>query len=165
MRKLGAILGSLIFFLLAPGTVAGFVPWWITGWQSAAVLPGQAAAQLVGFALVGLGLVPLLDSFARFALVGLGTPAPIAPTSSLVVSGFYRYVRNPMYLGVVTVILGQALVFADVRLVVYAVLVWVAFALFVLGYEEWVLARRYGDEYAQYCENVPRWVPRLSAWH
>jgi protein-S-isoprenylcysteine O-methyltransferase Ste14 len=161
MRRTGALLGSLIFLVLAPGSVAGLIPWWITDWKTAAAFSGKEELRLAGFVLLGLGLVPLLESFARFALIGLGTPAPIAPTSYLVVSGFYRYVRNPMYAGVVTVIFGQALVFADLRLLAYAVLVWLTFELFVLIYEEPVLERTYGEEYARYRTNVPRWIPRF----
>ena len=161
MRKIGALLGSLTFLVLAPGTVAGLIPWWITHWQAAAEFSGQEALRLAGFLLLTLGLVPLLESFGRFALEGQGTPAPIAPTVHLVVSGFYRHVRNPMYVGVTTVIVGQALVFADVRLLAYAVFVWLMFALFVVIYEEPVLERTYDGEYTRYRANVPRWIPRL----
>ena len=114
--------------------------------------------------LWGSGSCRCSKSFARFALKGLGTPAPIAPTAHLVVSGFYRFVRNPMYVGVLAAILGQALVFANWRLFAYAGLVWLMFELFVLIYEEPTLKRTFGQEYAAYRANVPRWVPRFTPW-
>ena len=106
----------------------------------------------------------LLDSFARFALEGLGTPAPIAPPRNLVVSGLYRHVRNPIYVAVVAVILGQAVLFADWRLLGYGALIWLAFHTFVLAYEEPTLRQSYGAEYESYRANVPRWLPRLTPW-
>jgi len=106
----------------------------------------------------------VIECFARFALKGIGTPAPVAPTQNLVVSGLYRHFRNPMYVGVVTAILGQALVFGSPALVVYAAVVFAGFFLFVLGYEEPALRRQFGAEYEAYCSNVPRWIPRIRPW-
>jgi protein-S-isoprenylcysteine O-methyltransferase Ste14 len=97
-------------------------------------------------------------------LQGLGTPAPVLPTSHLVVSGLYRYVRNPMYVGVAAAILGQGLLFGDKDTLAYGVLVWVAFHLFVFFYEEPTLRHRFGEEYEIFCRNVPRWIPRLHPW-
>ena len=106
----------------------------------------------------------MVDSFARFALQGLGTPAPIAPTQRLVVTGLYRYVRNPIYIAVVAVIFGQALLFGDWRLLWYGALLWLAFHLFVVMYEEPTLKESFGAEYEAFRINVPRWIPRLTAW-
>jgi protein-S-isoprenylcysteine O-methyltransferase Ste14 len=114
--------------------------------------------------LVVAGLPVLLDSFARFALQGLGTPAPIFPTRHLVVSGMFQYVRNPMYVAVLSLILGQGLLFGNVRVLEYGIAVWVAFYLFVLVYEEPTLRNSYGLEYEEFCANVPRWIPRLRPW-
>jgi len=113
----------------------------------------------LGALFIAAGLFVLLESFARFALEGRGTPAPVLPTSRLVVHGFYRYVRNPMYAAVVSVILGQALLLGNVWLLGYAALVWTAFHLFVLLYEEPKLRRSYGGEYEAYCARVRRWWP------
>ena len=110
------------------------------------------------------GLAVLLDSFARFALRGLGTPAPVLPPSRLVVTGLYRHVRNPMYVAVVSLIVGQGLVLGDPRVIGYGACVWLAFHLFVLGYEEPTLRRTFGAEYERFCANVPRWIPRLRPW-
>ena len=164
MRRLSAVLGSVFFLLLAPGTVAGLVPWWISHWRMQAPLLGFAAFRMLGGLLVALGLPVLLDSFARFALQGLGTPAPVYPTRHLVVTGLYRYVRNPMYVAVVWIILGQGLVLGDVRVLGYGGLVWLVFHLFVLAYEEPVLRRSFGPEYDAFCSHVPRWIPRLRPW-
>ena len=106
----------------------------------------------------------LLDSFARFALQGVGTPAPVFPTRHLVVTGLYRYVRNPMYLAVLSTIFGQAVFLANVTLLEYAGLVGVLFYLFVLLYEEPTLRKTFGPEYEDYCKAVPRWIPRFTAW-
>ncbi len=99
MKKLWAVLGSIVFFVIAPGTVVGLIPWLMTGWRIRTLLPGYAPVRIVGIALLIVGLVPLVESFGR-ALQGLGTPAPIAPSEKLVVGGFYRHVRNPVYVGV-----------------------------------------------------------------
>jgi protein-S-isoprenylcysteine O-methyltransferase Ste14 len=134
IRRVSAVLGSVFFLLLAPGTVAGVVPWWISGWRIRAPLPQFSPFRWLGVLLIVAGVPVLLDSFARFPLKGLGTPAPVFPTRHLVVSGLYRYVRNPMYLAVAAVILGQGLLFGDLRVLEYGVLVWTAFHLFVLFY-------------------------------
>jgi protein-S-isoprenylcysteine O-methyltransferase Ste14 len=104
-------------------------------------------------------------SFLRgLALEGAGTPAPIAPTERLVVGGAYRHLRNPMYVAVLSIIFGQALLFADWSLVVYAGAVAVTVFMFVKLYEEPTLASRYGEEYETYRRAVPGWVPRLTPW-
>jgi len=164
MRRLWASLGSVVFFLLAPGLVAGLAPWWISRWRMQPPLLGLSLLRVAGAALIAVGTPALLDSFARFALQGLGTPAPIFPTRHLVVTGLYRHVRNPMYVGVVSVIAGQGLLLGSARVLEYGVLVWMAFSLFVIGYEEPTLRRTFGAEYERFCANVPRWIPRLRPW-
>ena len=164
MSKITAVLGSALFFVVAPVMVAGVIPWLITHWQFRPPFLAVEATRLAGVAFIIAGVPGLLDSFARFALEGLGTPAPIAPTRNLVVSGLYRYVRNPMYVAIVAVILGQAVLFADWRLFGYGALIWLAFQIFVLAYEEPTLRRSYGAEYERYRANVPRWLPRLTPW-
>jgi protein-S-isoprenylcysteine O-methyltransferase Ste14 len=159
-----AILGSALFFAVAPSTLAGLVPWWITHWEFRPPFFGLDATRAVGILLIVAGLPGLVDSFARFALQGLGTPAPMAPTQNLVVTGLYRYVRNPIYVALVAVILGQAVLFGDQRLLAYGVLVWLAVHAFVLAYEEPVLAQNFGPEYEDFRANVPRWIPRLTPW-
>jgi protein-S-isoprenylcysteine O-methyltransferase Ste14 len=117
-----------------------------------------------GGVLIALGAIGLVDSFVRFAVQGLGTPAPVFPTRRLVVSGIYRYVRNPMYVAVVSAILGQGLLLGNVFLMEYGGFVWVATHLFVLLYEEPTLRASFGSEYDTFCAQVPRWIPRLRPW-
>lgn len=164
MTRAGALLGSLAFLVVAPGTVAGLLPWWISGWRVQRPFLGAVELRLAGAVLLLLGAAALVDSFARFALRGLGTPAPVAPPRRLVVTGLYRHVRNPMYTGLVAAILGQALLFGNAALLLYALLVWLAVHLFVVLYEEPTLARTFGDEYAAFRASVPRWIPRVRGW-
>src|SRR5467141_89099 len=164
MSKAIAVLGSALFFVIAPLVLAGFVPWWVTQWEFRPAFFGVDLTRILGGILIIVGVPGVVDSFARFALEGLGTPAPIAPTQKLVVTGLYRYVRNPIYVALVAVILGQAALFGDWRLMTYGGLMWLAFHAFVLTYEEPVLAQRFGTQYEDFRANVPRWIPRLSPW-
>jgi len=159
-----SIVGSAIFLVVAPGVVAGWVPWWISGWRFQTPFAGMTILRVAGGIMIAVGAIGLLDSFVRFAIQGLGTPAPVLPTRHLVVTGLYRYVRNPMYVAVVAVILGQAILFGDLRLMTYGGLLWLSFHGFVLAYEEPVLAESFGVQYEDFRANVPRWIPRLSPW-
>lgn len=161
MTRPVAIAGSILFFFLVPGTFAGLIPWWITRWDTSY---SNTALIVVGGLMVAAGLLALIASFARFALDGLGTPAPVAPPKTLVVTGLYRFVRNPMYVAVMTIVLGQALVFYSAALIAYGVAVWLAFQAFILMYEEPTLRVTFGDPYAAYFAAVPRWIPRLKPW-
>ena len=161
MRSATAIVGSALFFVIAPGTVAGFIPWWLSRWE---FQPCWAPLRAFGVLLILAGLPGLLDSFRRFALEGLGTPAPVAPPARLVVTGLYRHVRNPMYVSILTVILGQAALLGDWRLVGYATVLALAFHLWVVAYEEPTLQQSFGAQFATYRANVPRWLPRLNPW-
>ena len=159
--KARAALGSGLFLLVAPGIVAGLGPWLITNYEPADPLP---ALQILGACLGVAGVLALLGSFARFVLEGIGTPAPVAPTQRLVVGGLYRYVRNPMYLAVGAIIVGQALVLGRYGLLAYAGAFFAIVASFVLTYEEPALEDEYGEEYRAYKRNVPGWWPRLRPW-
>ena len=160
-----AIAGSAIFLVIAPGIIAGYIPWRICRWHIDAPLACIFPFRVLGGLLIAAAFPVLLDSFARFAFQGLGTPAPIFPTRHLVVNGLYRYVRNPMYMAVVSLILGQGLVFGDVRILEYGIAIWAAFHLFVLIYEEPTLRRTFGFEYEDFCRNVRRWIPRMRPWN
>ncbi len=155
-----AVLGSVVFLAVAPGVVAGVGPALITGWEVEERLPGELRA--LGFVLVLISAGFLLHAFGRFALEGLGTPAPVAPTRRLVVGGVYRFVRNPMYLAVLGMIAGQALVFGSLGLLAYGLVVACAFVAFVRLYEEPTLRAEYGAEYDAYRAAVPGWIPRLT---
>jgi protein-S-isoprenylcysteine O-methyltransferase Ste14 len=160
-----ALLGSAIFLVVAPGTIAGLIPWWIGRWQVRAAFPGFVMARVVGAMLVIFGVVVVLECFARFAIQGLGTPAPIAPPRHLVVTGSYRFVRNPMYVAVLSLVFGQALWFGDTRIFAEGLLFWLATHLFVMLYEEPTLLRSFGNEYRAFAAHVPRWLPRLTPWN
>jgi len=160
--RIGAVLGSLLFLVLAPGVVALYLPWRLSGWRTQPPLFGLEATRWLGVLLIALGTPALLDAFARFALQGRGTPAPVLPPERLVVHGLYRFVRNPMYVAVVSIILGQALLLGSVELLAYAAVIWLGFHVFVLAYEEPALRRQFGQAYRDYCAAVPRWIPR--AW-
>jgi protein-S-isoprenylcysteine O-methyltransferase Ste14 len=164
VQRTRAILGSALFLVAAPGVLAGLVPWWLTRWQLRPPFLGLELTRAIGIILILVGVPGLVASFARFALQGLGTPAPVAPPRHLVVTGLYRFVRNPMYMAVLAVILGQALLLADWRLIVYGGAFWVACHLFVVIYEEPVLRRTFGEEYEVFRTNVPRWIPRATPW-
>ena len=164
IRKVLAIVGSAVFLVIAPGFVAGLVPWWISHWHIQAPLFGFPPLRFAGGALIALGVIGLLDSFVRFAVQGVGTPAPVFPTRHLVVSGLYRYVRNPMYVAVVSAIFGQGLLLENAMLLEYGGLVWLLFHLFVLLYEEPTLRASFGAEYKVFSTEVPRWIPRLTPW-
>lgn len=163
MRNVRAIAGSAVFFLLAPGTVAGFVPWLLSHRYNLDLTdrPGFVPA---GALLVLAGLPVLIHSFARFASEGLGTPAPVAPTERLVVGGIYRFIRNPMYVAVLAIVFGQALLFASGSILLYGAVCAVAMVSFVRLYEEPTLALRYGADYEAYRRSVPGWRPRLTPW-
>jgi protein-S-isoprenylcysteine O-methyltransferase Ste14 len=164
IRKAAATIGSAVFLVIAPGVVAGLAPWWISHWRLERAFLGFEPFRALGGVLVSFGAIGLLDSFLRFALQGLGTPAPVFPTRHLVVTGLYRHVRNPMYVAVVSAIGGQALIFGNVNLLEYGAVAWLFFHLFVLVYEEPTLAARFGAEYKVFCAAVPRWLPRLTPW-
>jgi len=163
MRRSRAALASAAFFVVAPGAVVGLIPWLITHWEFRQPWPAWVVAQVIGALLIVVGLVPPVSAFVEFVKAG-GTPMPIAPTQRLVVSGFNRYIRNPMYFGLVLVILGQALLFVSIGLLIYAAIAWVIPAAFVRWYEEPTLARQYGAEYEAYRHAVPAWWPRLRPW-
>jgi protein-S-isoprenylcysteine O-methyltransferase Ste14 len=166
MRRATAAAGSIAHFVLQPGVVAGLVPWWLTGWRVRHPAPSWAWAPLrvAGLGLLAAGVLVLVQAFVRFVVEGVGTPAPIAPTRELVVGGPYRYVRNPIYLAVVAVIVGQALALGQPGLLLYAAAVGGATAAFAHGHEEPTLRRRFGAQYQAYRRAVPAWWPRRHPW-
>lgn len=153
-------LRSLLFFIAAPGAVAGYIPlaFLLTGPQLE-----MKALSYLALLLWGLGLFMLVWCFWDFLSKGQGTPAPIDPPKQLVVSGLYRYVRNPMYVGVLLVIFGHFLWFGYWSILAYAAVVFTAFSTFVVFYEEPHLRRTFGTAYEGYCKQVPRWIPRFRA--
>jgi protein-S-isoprenylcysteine O-methyltransferase Ste14 len=158
MSRGRAAAGTVVFLLLAPGVVAGVIPWLLTRWEvdQALWIPLRLAGGVILASSVGV----LLHAFARFVVEGIGTPAPVAPTERLVIGGVYRYVRNPMYLAVVGAIVGQALFLGQVELVIYAGVIQLLFVAFVHWYEEPTLRKQFGNDYDNYRQAVPAWIPR-----
>jgi protein-S-isoprenylcysteine O-methyltransferase Ste14 len=150
---------ALLFLIIAPGTLAGLIPWYIAGGnlRPTGDIP---PIQWLGLILLVAGWAVLLWCARDFAYKGRGTPAPYDPPRALVTSGLYEFTRNPMYVGVVTAIIGQAVWFWSWQVLAYAVIVAVGFHLRVLLYEEPVLTRSFGDDYVTYCARVPRWIPK-----
>jgi protein-S-isoprenylcysteine O-methyltransferase Ste14 len=151
-------LKSLIFLILAPGIVAGYIPLALLR-QGSQIETGFFA--YLAFPLWLIGSIILLWSFWNFLVQGRGTPAPIDPPKELVATGFYRYVRNPMYVAVLTIIIGHFLWFGYWNLLIYAIIVFIAFHTFVTYYEEPTLKRKFGVSYENYLKKVPRWIPRF----
>ena len=152
-------LKSIIFFILAPGTVAGFIPLGLL-LNGSHIQTGFLSYLAIPLWLVGLAM--LVWCFWDFVQKGKGTPAPIEPPKELVVSGLYNYVRNPMYVGVLLVIIGHFLWFGFWNLLIYALLVFLAFSAFVIFYEEPNLKQRFGSTYEAYLKRVPRWIPKIK---
>jgi len=152
-------LKNLVFTLVVPGTVAVYVPWLIARGQPVGSL-GYVLASLV---LVLVGGTIYLWCLWDFATFGRGTPAPVDSPKRLVVRGLYRYTRNPMYVGVLAVILGWAVLFQAFALVPYAIAVGAVVHLFIILYEEPHLRRVFGTEYEEYCSRVGRWLPTASS--
>jgi protein-S-isoprenylcysteine O-methyltransferase Ste14 len=158
---LQALLGTVLFVPTVPGTVVGVMPWWLSsGWRLEPPFFGVVGTRWVGVGMM-LAALPLFVKFlGRFVFEGHGTPAPVAPTKHLVVGGPFRWVRNPGYVAVVSMIVGQGLVLGSAAVLVYALAVAAAFQGFVVLYEEPTLRRTFGAEYDDYCRRVPRWIPR-----
>jgi protein-S-isoprenylcysteine O-methyltransferase Ste14 len=155
------LLKTLVFTILVPGTVVVLVPRWLMRGESA--LQGGWTGAAGGLLLICGGAVYLRCAW-DFAVRGRGTPAPVDPPRTLVVSGVYRYVRNPIYLGVLSVLVGEAMLFRSSVLLGYAGAFFLACHLFVTMVEEPTLRRKFGAAHERYCASVPRWLPRLKPW-
>jgi len=151
-------LKSLLFLIIAPGMVAGYIP--LALLRKGSMISTGFLAYLA-FPLWIIGAVILLWSFWNFLVQGRGTPAPIDPPKELAATGFYRYTRNPMYVGVLLVIIGHFLWFGFWNLLFYAVVIFFAFNAFIAYYEEPTLKKNFGAAYDEYCQRVPRWIPKL----
>jgi protein-S-isoprenylcysteine O-methyltransferase Ste14 len=152
------IVKTSLFSIVVPGTVAVLIPRWLIG---GFYLPENAPLSWLGIGFIVFGAAVYLRCAWEFAVRGLGTPAPISPTKFLVTTALHRHVRNPMYIGVALVILGEAALFRSVHLVLYAALMLGTAHLFVISYEEPTLRRQFGKSYEEYFNAVPRWIPKL----
>lgn len=153
------LLKNIIFTIFVPGTITILIPYGILTRNFVAVPSQWAMPQYLALLPALLGVSVYVRCVWDFASVGRGTPAPIDPPKVLVVRGLYRYVRNPIYLGVLVVLLGEAAFFESWALLRYAIGVFLIFHLFVIVYEEPGLRRKFGESYGRYCRNVRRWTP------
>jgi protein-S-isoprenylcysteine O-methyltransferase Ste14 len=151
-------LKSLLFLILAPGMVAGYIPLVLLR-NGPRVETGFFA--YLAFPLWLAGSTILLWSFWNFLHQGGGTPSPTEPPKELVAVGFYRYVRNPMYFGIILMLIGYFLWFGYRSLLLYGVIVFVLTHWFVVLYEEPTLIGKFGASYEAYRKRVPRWIPKL----
>jgi protein-S-isoprenylcysteine O-methyltransferase Ste14 len=157
-RTLGPILKTTLFTIFVPGTVAVVVPYWLLrGFPS----PPSGPLTWAGILIILVGAAIYLRCAWEFAVRGLGTPAPIAPTKFLVTTALHRYVRNPMYIGVALVIVGESALFRRPHLLDYAAAMLLIAHTFVVLYEEPTLHRQFGESYDAYRRSVPRWIPKL----
>jgi len=160
MSSLWLGLRSLLWAAALPGIVAGYVPWRYLGLGQVRIA-WRDPVQLLGILLAALGVGLLATCIWEFARRGRGTLAPVDPPRQLVVQGLYRFVRNPMYVSVATILLGELLIARSAALTVYCA-GWLALVnLFVIGYEEPALRRQFGESYERYTKTVGRWIPRL----
>ena len=153
-------LKTLIFTMMVPGTVTVFIPYWLVQQDIRWFSLDIGAVRFLGVLLILAGAATYLWCAWDFTFTGRGTPAPIDPPKELVVKGLYSYVRNPMYVGVLLILLGEALLFESVVVLLYALLLLSASHLFVVFYEEPTLARMFGSSYERYRRSVRRWLPR-----
>jgi protein-S-isoprenylcysteine O-methyltransferase Ste14 len=158
------LLKTAFFFVLVPGTVAGYLPYAMLQRRGLWVMPEIGAAQGPGALLILLGAAGLLWCGWHFAVTGRGTPAPFDPPRRLVAKGPYLYVRNPMYVTVATALIGESLFFESWLLVRYLAVFWLIIHLFVLLYEEPTLHGKFGESYGEYLRAVPRWIPRFPGY-
>jgi protein-S-isoprenylcysteine O-methyltransferase Ste14 len=157
-RALGSILKTILFTIFVPGSVLVLIPYLLLGGFTR---PASGLLAWFGGLLILSGAAIYVSCAWEFAVRGLGTPAPIAPTKFLVATGFHRFVRNPMYIGVFLVLLGEAAVFHSAVLLAYAACFCVPVHLFVVFYEEPTLRRQFGESYDEYRRVVPRWIPKF----
>ena len=157
-RRIWPILNTALFTIVVPGTVAVLLPRWLIGGFRQAE---HGILSWLGWVGMVCGAVIYFRCAWEFAVRGLGTPAPIAPTKFLVTTALHRYVRNPMYLGVATFIVGEAALFRSWHLALYAGIMLTIAHVFVVFYEEPTLRRQFGESYEEYFRSVPRWIPKL----
>jgi protein-S-isoprenylcysteine O-methyltransferase Ste14 len=156
---LSLFLRNLFFTILQPGLVAGLIPYWILGRKAMSVpIQPQKFHQYLGVMIFIVGLGIMLSCIVNFAIKGRGTLSPADPTKHLVVAGLYKYSRNPMYLGVIMMLIGEAVFFQSSALWIYLVVVFIGFHLFILMHEEPRLKKDFEAEYKEYCKKVRRWI-------
>lgn len=157
------LLRSIFFTILQPGTVTVLIPYWLVSSRGTGMASTDQPLRYLGLPLIVIGASVLLWCIWDFFSHGRGTISPIDPPKHLVVRGLYRYVRNPMYVAVVTILFGEAIFFMSAPILIEAGVFIVLANLFVLGYEEPALRRQFGESYESYTQTVGRWIPRYRS--
>lgn len=161
MNSFWLFLRAAFWTVLLPGLLAGYIPWRYFRVRNAEL---SGVADVPGLVLIGIGLIILLASIVEFDAAARSTLSPVDPPKQLVVEGPYRWVCNPMYTGVMCILIGEILIGADFDLIIYAAAVFVGVNLFIARYEEPYLERAFGSSYMEYKRHVRRWIPRLTPW-
>lgn len=154
------LLRSIFFTFLLPGTVTVLIPYWMISSRGADNFTYPGALRYFGLPLIGIGAAGLLWCIWEFFSEGRGTLAPVDPPKHLVVRGLYQYVRNPMYVSVLMILLGEAIFFRSTSILMEAGIFIALAYLFVAFYEEPVLRQQFGESYEKYLQTVGRWIPR-----
>ncbi|HEV8080565.1 MAG TPA: isoprenylcysteine carboxylmethyltransferase family protein [Chitinophagaceae bacterium] len=156
---LSLLLRNLFFTIVQPGLVAGLIPFWILGTKAKNLFTNHFGLyQYAGVIVFIIGLIVMLHCILNFAIKGRGTLSPADPTKQLVITGLYKYSRNPMYVGVMLILIGEAIYFQSINLWIYLLVIFIAFNIFILLHEEPRLRRDFGEEYTTYCKKVRRWI-------
>jgi protein-S-isoprenylcysteine O-methyltransferase Ste14 len=163
-QSLGLVLRNVVFTVVVPGLGGAWLPWWLLTHGTRGTTSTPAPAAWAALPVIAAGAALYFWCAWNFAAVGGGTPGPWDAPRRVVARGPYRWVRNPIYLAALLVVLGEAWLFASPRLLAYAAVMAACFHLFVTGYEERTLARRFGPAYLEYRRAVPRWIPRKPAY-
>jgi len=163
MKLNSPLLKTLVIGPVFLGVVAGMMPWEIFVATRHQVVTDVRVVRYAGLVPFILGACVCLWCVKDFVLRGRGTPAPFDPPARLVVQGLYRYVRNPMYVGLFLVLVGEAMFYASLFVLLYALLFVAAAHIFIIFYEEPTLKRKFGESYGQYIKSVPRWLPRMTS--
>ena len=155
---------SFLYFLIGPFPLAFLIPVLITRIGFNVDFSFHGTLRLFGIIPVLLGFIPLINSFITFKNDGDRSPHPFNDAPKLVVTGFYSYVRNPMYVGVLLIILGLVIIFLNYLILTYGFILWAFVNTFIIKYEEPKLTETFGAEFKEYCKNVHRWIPRIKPW-
>lgn len=152
-------LKTLLWSVFVPGTLTIVVPYLLLSSKFELLPMKPSSFRFIGLIPIGLGALLYLWCAWDFTFTGKGTPAPFDPPKEMVAKGLYRYVRNPMYVAALLVLIGEVVLFQSVLILIYAAIVFSVFHLWVLFYEEPTLRRKFGESYETYCRKVRRWIP------
>ncbi|MFA6449165.1 MAG: isoprenylcysteine carboxylmethyltransferase family protein [bacterium] len=156
-------LKTFIFTIFVPGTVAGALPWLLITSDIKFLDAKLGAFRFIGAPIWAIGLLIYILCAWEFASTGRGTPAPNDPPKALVAKGLYRFSRNPMYVGILSLIAGEAVFFESPLTALYGVIIFLLFNAFIIFYEEPTLNRMFEESYKQFCKSTPRWIGKINS--